>query len=271
MATLDNDAPTIFAGRPPGSASGRRPRSRDDAGAVTAPPGAPRQRAGRRLWSPLRDVDPRIGEHLLDLLHAVGIAAYLEPSADVGPYTRTVFLPSPPTDRLFVDRAPPARGAHARRAAGRPRGRRPAAGAVPERAGRRRDVGGPRRGRRVGARSCRRSRPSTAEHRRGGAEEPARPRRRRTSRRSSTGPTSTTSPRRPRRCPFPRRRRSTRCCSCSPASLWSGRPGRSTFADSGWCSASRASPAASAMLVSAHARPDPATTVTTAPSSRFAA
>ena len=57
------------------------------------------------LWSPLRDVDPRIGEHLLDLLHAVGIAAYLEPSADVGPYTRTVFLPSPPTDRLFVDRA----------------------------------------------------------------------------------------------------------------------------------------------------------------------
>ena len=69
-------------------------------------------RRGRRdngldavLWSPLRDVDPRIGEHLLDVLHAVGIAAYLEPSADVGPYTRTVFLPSPPLDRLFVDRA----------------------------------------------------------------------------------------------------------------------------------------------------------------------
>ena len=69
-------------------------------------------RRGRRdngldatLWSPVRDVDPRIGEHLLDLLHAVGIAAYLEPSADVGEYTRTVFLPSPPSDRLFVDRA----------------------------------------------------------------------------------------------------------------------------------------------------------------------
>jgi hypothetical protein len=69
-------------------------------------------RRGRRdngldavLWSPLRDVDPRIGEHLLDVLHAVGIAAYLEPSADVGPYTRTVFLPSPPSDRLYVDRA----------------------------------------------------------------------------------------------------------------------------------------------------------------------
>jgi hypothetical protein len=69
-------------------------------------------RRGRRdngldatLWSPVRDVDPRIGEHLLDLLQSVGIAAYLEPSADVGPYTRTVFLPSPPSDRLFVDRA----------------------------------------------------------------------------------------------------------------------------------------------------------------------
>ena len=56
------------------------------------------------LWSPLRDVDPRVGEHLLDLLQAAGIAAYLEPSADVGEYTRTVFLPSPPSDRLFVDR-----------------------------------------------------------------------------------------------------------------------------------------------------------------------
>jgi hypothetical protein len=57
------------------------------------------------LWSPLRDVDPRVGEHLLDVLYVAGIAAYLEPSADVGPYTRTVFLPSPPSDRLFVDRA----------------------------------------------------------------------------------------------------------------------------------------------------------------------
>ena len=72
----------------------------------------PRRGRGRRdngldatLWSPLRDVDPRVGEHLLDLLAASGIAAYLEPAADVGPYTRTVFLPSPPSDRLFVDRA----------------------------------------------------------------------------------------------------------------------------------------------------------------------
>jgi hypothetical protein len=57
------------------------------------------------LWSPLRDVDPRVGEHLLDVLRAVGIPAYLDPSADVGEYTRTVFLPSPPLDRLFVDRS----------------------------------------------------------------------------------------------------------------------------------------------------------------------
>jgi hypothetical protein len=106
-------------------------------------------RRGRRdngldatLWSPLRDVDPRVGEHLLDVLEAAGIAAYLEPSADVGEYTRTVFLPSPPLDRLFVDRA---RRAEARGvvdeyapptavAEERPRG------PVPERAGLRRDI-----------------------------------------------------------------------------------------------------------------------------------
>ncbi|NEK60368.1 hypothetical protein GCU56_21150 [Geodermatophilus sabuli] len=69
-------------------------------------------RRGRRdngldaaLWAPLRDVDPRVGEHLLDLLREAGIAAYLEPSADVEPYTRSVSLPSPPADRLFVDRS----------------------------------------------------------------------------------------------------------------------------------------------------------------------
>jgi hypothetical protein len=57
------------------------------------------------LWSPLRDVDPRVGEHLLDVLHVASIAAYLEPSSDVAPYTRNVSLPSPPADRLFVDRS----------------------------------------------------------------------------------------------------------------------------------------------------------------------
>jgi hypothetical protein len=101
-------------------------------------------RRGRRdngldavLWSPVRDVDPRIGEHLLDVLHAVGIAAYLEPSADVGPYTRTVFLPSPPTDRLFVDRA---RSAEARTLVEQQVGRESAAGGVPERASVRREI-----------------------------------------------------------------------------------------------------------------------------------
>ena len=57
------------------------------------------------LWTPLRDVDPRVGEHLLDVLREAGVAAYLEPSADVEPYTRSVSLPSPPSDRLFVDRS----------------------------------------------------------------------------------------------------------------------------------------------------------------------
>ena len=92
------------------------------------------------LWSPLRDVDPRIGEHLLDVLHAVGIAAYLEPSADVEPYTRTVFLPSPPSDRLFVDRA---RRSEARTLVDEQVGREGAdhrSDPVPERAALRRDL-----------------------------------------------------------------------------------------------------------------------------------
>lgn len=51
------------------------------------------------------DVDPRVGEHLLDVLAAAGIAAYLQPSADLNPVTRTTTVPSRPTDRLFVDRS----------------------------------------------------------------------------------------------------------------------------------------------------------------------
>ncbi|GLY93384.1 DUF308 domain-containing protein [Actinoplanes sp. NBRC 103695] len=50
------------------------------------------------------DVDPRVGEHLLDVLAADGIAAYLQPSADLNPLLRTTTFPSRPTDRLFVDR-----------------------------------------------------------------------------------------------------------------------------------------------------------------------
>jgi hypothetical protein len=51
------------------------------------------------------DVDPRVGEHLLDVLAAGGIAAYLQPAADLNPVTRTTTMPPRPTDRLYVDRA----------------------------------------------------------------------------------------------------------------------------------------------------------------------
>jgi hypothetical protein len=50
------------------------------------------------------DVDPRVGEHLLDVLQAAGIAAYLQPTADLNPILRATTLPSRPTDRLYVDR-----------------------------------------------------------------------------------------------------------------------------------------------------------------------
>jgi hypothetical protein len=50
-------------------------------------------------------VDPRVGEHLLDVLAAGGIAAYLQPSADLNPVTRTTTVPSRPVDRLYVDRS----------------------------------------------------------------------------------------------------------------------------------------------------------------------
>lgn len=51
------------------------------------------------------DVDPRVGEHLLDVLAVQGIAAYLQPAVDLNPVTRNTVMPSRPTDRLFVDRA----------------------------------------------------------------------------------------------------------------------------------------------------------------------
>ncbi len=50
------------------------------------------------------DVDPRVGEHLLDVLGLSGIAAYLQPTADLHPVTRTTTLPARPIDRLYVDR-----------------------------------------------------------------------------------------------------------------------------------------------------------------------
>ena len=45
-----------------------------------------------------------MGEHLLDVLAAGGIAAYLQPSADLNPVTRTTTVPPRPVDRLYVDR-----------------------------------------------------------------------------------------------------------------------------------------------------------------------
>ncbi len=51
------------------------------------------------------DVDPRVGEHLLDVMAAGGIAAYLQPSADLNPILRTTTYPARPTDRLYVDKA----------------------------------------------------------------------------------------------------------------------------------------------------------------------
>jgi hypothetical protein len=50
------------------------------------------------------DVDPRVGEHLLGVLAAGGIAAYLQPASDLNPVTRTTTMPARPTDRLYVDR-----------------------------------------------------------------------------------------------------------------------------------------------------------------------
>jgi hypothetical protein len=50
------------------------------------------------------DVDPRVGEHLLDVLYLNGIAAYLQPTVDYDAVTRAVSLPRQPTDRLWADR-----------------------------------------------------------------------------------------------------------------------------------------------------------------------
>lgn len=56
-------------------------------------------------YAAVGDLDPRVGEHLLDLLGARGIAAYLQPSMDVNPVTRDARVPARPVDRLYADRA----------------------------------------------------------------------------------------------------------------------------------------------------------------------
>lgn len=76
---------------------------------MTGPAGRPAR--GRRDngldardFVPLIDVDPRVGEHLLDVLALAGIAAYLQPSSDLNPIVQSTTLPSRPTDRLWADR-----------------------------------------------------------------------------------------------------------------------------------------------------------------------
>lgn len=77
---------------------------------MTLPSSGGRDRRGRRdngltasSFVPLADVDPRLGDYLLDVLSAAGVPAYLEPASDIEP-TQVVRVPSPPTDRLWVDR-----------------------------------------------------------------------------------------------------------------------------------------------------------------------
>jgi len=53
-------------------------------------------------YVPLADVDPRIGDHLLDILWAAGIPAYLEPPPDTDP-ARRHSAQTQPVDRLWVD------------------------------------------------------------------------------------------------------------------------------------------------------------------------
>ena len=111
--------------------SGRTPAAPTPADARGA--GDATARRGRRdngldaaLWSPLRDVDPRVGEHLLDVLHAVGHRRL--PGA-VGRrravHAHGVACPARRSDRLFVDRARRRRGPHGRRRARAGRDERP--------------------------------------------------------------------------------------------------------------------------------------------------
>src|SRR5437016_2493973 len=77
-----------------------RPAAGGRRGGATVGAGGPMSagpaRPGRRdngltaaAYAAVGDVDPRVGEHLLDVLAAAGIAAYLQPSSDLHPITRT--------------------------------------------------------------------------------------------------------------------------------------------------------------------------------------
>ena len=71
------------------------------------------------------DVDPRVGEHLLDVLAAGGIAAYLQPSADLNPILRTTTLPGPAHRPALRRPHPPRHGPRASGQADRRRSARP--------------------------------------------------------------------------------------------------------------------------------------------------
>lgn len=58
-------------------------------------------------------MDPRVGEDLLETLRDLGVAAYLEPKTTNDPYLLATSLPSPPLDRLWVDREARERAAEA--------------------------------------------------------------------------------------------------------------------------------------------------------------
>jgi hypothetical protein len=67
------------------------------------PPGHRNNGLAAPTFFSLGDVDPRIGEHLLDVLYLNGIAAYLQPTVDYDAVTRAALLPRQPSDRLWVD------------------------------------------------------------------------------------------------------------------------------------------------------------------------
>ena len=70
----------------------------------------PRRRRGRRdngldaaSYVKVRLVDPRVGEHLLDVLREARVAAYLDPVVGNDPYRLVEKPTSPPFDHLYVD------------------------------------------------------------------------------------------------------------------------------------------------------------------------
>ncbi|PRZ41374.1 hypothetical protein CLV47_110102 [Antricoccus suffuscus] len=70
----------------------------------------PRRRRGRRdngldaaSYVKVRLVDPRVGEHLLDVLREARVAAYLDPISSNDPYRLVEPPSSPPFEHLYVD------------------------------------------------------------------------------------------------------------------------------------------------------------------------